>query len=174
MNRKLMESFSNEYRRYKILGNDAINQTNQEQFLKTFGDASIAMYVNHLGGNFKSRFKDFLISDGEKPDRHRDREFELNGLSKDHTLTIWNEGWEVLENTLSTLNDSDLEKKVTIRKQELSVSSALTRSLSHTSYHIGQIVLLSKIQLGNDWKCLSIPRGESSSYNLNPYLEVRK
>jgi len=126
------------------------------------------------GGNFKSRFKDFLNSDGEKPDRYRDQEFELSGFSRESSIKIWNEGWEILENTLSTLNDSDLEKKVTIRKQQLSVSSALTRSLSHSSYHIGQIVLLSKMQLGKNWKCLSIPRGESTNYNLNPNLEVRK
>ena len=131
------------------------------------------MYVAHLGGNLKSRFSDFLSSDGEKPWRDRDGEFDIANLTMDSSLQLWTEGWETLNNTLESLQDSDLEKIVQIRGKKLSVSSALTRSLSHTSYHVGQIVLLAKIILGQSWKTLSVVRNGSKMYNTDPKLEKR-
>lgn len=174
MNNQTINAFSDEYRRYRLLAEGAIEQLTDEQILKLFGDCSIAMYINHLGGNLRSRFQDFLTTDGEKENRNRDGEFELGNLSIENCHSVWKEGWTTLQNTLVILNDSDLEKIVTIRKQKLNVSSALTRSVAHAAYHVGQIVLLAKVQLGENWKSLSIPRGESAAYNLNPNLEVRK
>ncbi len=170
----VIEAFSDEYRRYRHYAESAIAQVSDDAYLKILGDASIAMYVEHLGGNLRSRFTDFLTTDGEKPDRDRDSEFEFARLSRPGTLERWQDGWRALEETLATLNDSQLAESVTIRGQKVSVSAALARSLAHVAYHVGQIVLLAKIHLGANWQTLTIPRGGSSEYNKNPNKEFRK
>ena len=173
MNNKLILSFLDEYIRYKDYIDGAIIQLDKNQFNIIIGDSSVAMYVAHLGGNLKSRFTDFLSSDGEKPWRDRDGEFDIESLTMESSLQSWNEGWKTLNNTLESLQDSDLEKIVQIRGKQLSVSSALTRSLSHTSYHVGQIVLLAKILVGKSWTTLSVVRNDSKFYNTDPKLEKR-
>ena len=171
--RNVIGAFADEYKRHRNYAEAAFEQVTEEQYLQVAGDASIAMYVQHLGGNLRSRFTDFLISDGEKADRDRDSEFELGG-TRHESLKLWILGWQALEGALRELRDSDLETRVKIRGQELTVASALARSLAHTSYHVGQIVLLAKIYVGKEFKSLSIPRGQSKEYNLNPTLERPK
>jgi uncharacterized damage-inducible protein DinB len=169
----IIEAFKDEYLRYKKLAERAIDQLAEDDLHKILGDEnnSVAIIVRHISGNLKSRFTDFLTSDGEKEWRHRDGEFEDAIFSKSEILKQLNDGWKVLTDTLDSLTDDDLNKTVTIRQKPLKAIEALTRSLAHTSYHVGQIITISKIILGKNWKTLSIAKGKSAEYNLNPTLE---
>lgn len=169
----IIESIKYEYLRYKSLAEGAFEQTQEEGLNKVFGEDnnSISVIVSHISGNLKSRFTDFLTTDGEKSWRHRDTEFEERELTRNELIKKWNEGWNILLNTLDDLTDDDLDKTVIIRNKGLTVSDALLRSLAHLSYHVGQIVFIAKIIAGKNWKSLSIPRGKSEKYNLNPDKE---
>ena len=125
---------------------------------------SIAMLVKHLAGNHRSRWTDFLDSDGEKPDRLRDTEFEVDEDSREALTAAWDAGWEVLFESLAALTPADLDRTVTIRGEPLSVEQALGRSLAHAASHVGQIVLLAKHLAGSGWQTLSIPRGQSEAW----------
>jgi hypothetical protein len=127
--------------------------------------------VWHVSGNLRSRFTDFLTTDGEKQWRKRDEEFEARSVSRTELLQKWNEGWDVLLGTLAILKDEDLARTVTIRGQALAVHEALHRSLGHTSYHVGQIVYLAHAFVGTEWTYLSIPPGGSGAYNADPKME---
>jgi hypothetical protein len=122
----------------------------------------------HVSGNLKSRFTDFLTSDGEKPWRKREEEFDARTVSRGDLIGKWEEGWTALFSALSGLVDDSLGKEVTIRGQAMSVIEALHRSLAHTSYHVGQIVYLAKEEAGQRWTSLSIPKGKSAAFNANP------
>jgi len=135
------------------------------------GDNSIAVICAHIAGNLKSRFTDFLTTDGEKPWRQRDEEFEARRMSRAEIVADWNAGWTVLMASLESLSDADLQNTVTIRRQPLLVHEALHRSLAHTAYHVGQIVYLAKSMRGDGFRSLSIPRGQSDAYNRNPAAE---
>lgn len=169
----IIKSFKDEYLRYKNLAEAAINQLPENALNKIIGEDnnSVSIIMGHISGNLTSRFTDFLSSDGEKEWRNRDSEFENQFLSKNELLDYWNKSWEVLFTTLDSLSDKDISKIITIRNKPLKVIEALTRSLSHTSYHVGQIITLCRIEVGKNWKSLSIPRGKSSEYNKNPDLE---
>lgn len=171
----MIKSFIDEYQRYRLLGEKAIAQVSDEALNQVVGrdNNSIAVIMRHIGGNLKSRFTDFLTSDGEKPWRDRDAEFEERSYTRAEAERIWAEGWEVLESELARLTDADLTREVRIRGQALSVHEALARSVSHTAYHVGQIVLLARSLHEGEWQSLSIPRGRSASYNLNPTREKR-
>ena len=119
---------------------------------------SVAILVWHVSGNLKSRFTDFLTTDGEKPWRHRDSEFDERTVTRDELLAKWNEGFSVLFAALAALKDADLGRIVTIRGEALKVHEALHRSLAHTSSHVGQIVLLGKAMRGAAWQTLTMPR----------------
>jgi hypothetical protein len=134
---------------------------------------SIAMLVRHLGGNLASRFTDFLTADGEKPWRNRDDEFADGVYSRAEVDEAWRAGWDVLRRELAALTDADLERQVTIRGQGLTVHAALCRSLAHAAMHVGQIILLARIVATDEWKWISIPKGQSQQYNQNPTLEKR-
>lgn len=126
---------------------------------------SIALVMQHMGGNLRSRFTDFLTADGEKPDRDRDGEFEVaDGATREQVLARWRAGWSALEGTLAALGPDDLLRTVTIRGEAMPVVAALGRALAHQSQHTGQIVLLAKHLAGAAWQTLSIPRGASKSY----------
>lgn len=129
------------------------------------------MIIRHVGGNLSSRFTDFLTTDGEKPWRHRDSEFEDKFQSRAELVAYWESNWRILFDTLANLVDCELERRVTIRGIGLSVSEALLRSLAHTAYHVGQIVYVAKVIRGSDWKNLSIAPGQSESYNRDPDRE---
>ena len=169
----IVDSIKSEYLRYKTLGEGAIEQVPDDGIPKVFGDDnnSIAVITSHISGNLKSRFTDFLTTDGEKSWRKRDTEFFERNFTRKELTEKWNDGWKVLLETLAALSDSDLNKVVTIRNKELTVIEALHRSLAHTSYHVGQIVFIARTIVGNNWKSLSVPRGGSAEYNKNPTLE---
>jgi len=133
---------------------------------------SVAVIVWHIAGNLKSRFSDFLNSDGEKPWRHRDSEFQpRRDVSRAQLLEQWDSGWSTLLAALEPLADDDLSRVVTIRGEKFRVHEALHRLLAHTSYHVGQIVYLAKAFRGSQWNYLSIPPGTSEEYNRNPIRE---
>lgn len=131
---------------------------------------SVAIIVKHIAGNARSRFTDFLSSDGEKPDRFRDREFELTSrTTRDEVMRWWEEGWSVVFAAINSLKPEDLERTVTIRQEPHTVMQALNRALAHYAQHVGQIVFLAKHLRGSQWQTLSIPRGKSEDYKTaNP------
>lgn len=171
----IIEAIKSEYERYKSLAELAVEQVNENEFHKIFGDDgnSIAILMNHLSGNLKSRFTNILTEDGEKSWRDRDSEFEALDETKSVFLKNWNEAFEILFGELKNLTDKDLNRTVKIRGNELTVADALERSLAHTSYHVGQIVLMAKLYVGAGWKTLSIPKGKSNNYNANPTKEKK-
>jgi len=171
-----LASIEFEYRRYKKLADEAIAQITDADIFRITGaeDNSISVIMRHISGNLKSRFTDFLTSDGEKPWRQRDTEFETPRGSRAELLKSWEAGWEVLFNTLNSLNDADLSRTVYIRQKPLTVSEALHRSLAHTAYHVGQIVFLAKNMAGRNWRSLTIPRGKSKDYNREAQNSKRK
>jgi hypothetical protein len=127
---------------------------------------SIALVMKHMAGNLRSRFTDFLTSDGEKPDRNRDAEFERAPAdSRAAILARWEEGWRILFAALDAIAPGDLTRTVTIRGEPHTVIQALSRQLAHQSQHAGQIVLLAKHAAGARWQTLSIPRGQSAAFN---------
>jgi hypothetical protein len=148
-------------RKLKAQADKAMAQTDDTQFFALIdADAnSIALIVKHVAGNMRSRWTDFLTSDGEKPDRDRDSEFERGAAdTRASMLARWDAGWELLFNTIASLKPDDLGKTVTIRGEPHTVVQAINRQVSHYSAHVGQIVLLAKHFAGPDWKTLSIPR----------------
>jgi hypothetical protein len=169
----MIKDFLDEFTRYRTTGRKAIDQVSDDDLNKIFGDDnnSIAMIVRHISGNLISRFTDFLDTDGEKPWRHRDREFETQNYSRSDVIRLWDDGWKLLEQELSSLTDPDLRKQVYIRGRAHSVHEALCRSAAHVAYHVGQIVLLARILKGGDWRWISIPKGHSHEYNQNPTKE---
>ena len=172
MNR-IVSSVQAEYLRYKGLAEGAIAQLSDADLVVSGpGDGnSIAVLCWHLAGNFRSRFTDFLTSDGEKPWRHREEEFSRRAITKDELLAYWEGGWAVVLETLRDLSDADLDREVTIRGQPLLVVEALHRSLAHASYHVGQIVFQARGLKGTGWRWLSIPPGQSDQYNARPTME---
>jgi hypothetical protein len=169
-----IESLETEFRRYKKLAEGAMAQIDEGELSRvTAGfNNSIAMLVWHISGNLRSRFTEFLTSDGEKPWRGRDEEFVARSVSRAELLTRWDEGWHILLGTLSRLGDGDLARTVTIRQEPLAVAQALHRSLAHVAYHVGQIVFVAKAARGDAWTFMSIPPGRSEEYNRNPTREI--
>lgn len=157
-----------EYQRYKALADASLAQLTDDRQLFQAGPGggnSIDVLVRHLAGNLRSRFTDFRTSDGEKPWRDRDQEFEPAVVTRGELLAAWEEAWRVLFAQLGALTDADLPATVAVRRQPLRIDEALLRSLAHTSYHVGQIVYLAKAMRAEQWQCLSIPRGASKAYN---------
>jgi hypothetical protein len=172
--RTLIAAVAAEYRRYKALAEGALDQVTAPQLSQPGpgGGNSLAVICWHLSGNLRSRFTDFLESDGEKSWRQREEEFAPRTVTRDELLAKWQQGWDVLLATLDTLSDEDLHKQVVIRGQPLAVHEALLRSLAHTSYHVGQIVTLAHEFVGSRWRYLSIPPGGSAAYNAEPRFET--
>lgn len=163
-----LEEVRRQFRGHKRLGEGAMSQLRDEEFFATLDPESnsVALVVKHLAGNMRSRFTDFLTTDGEKPDRNRDQEFELGKSStRSGLMLLWEEGWNVVFATVDRLEPGDLMRTVTIRQQPHTVLQALNRQLAHYAYHIGQIVFLAKHLRSEDWKTLSIPRGKSEEFN---------
>jgi uncharacterized damage-inducible protein DinB len=166
--RDLVISVTTEYVRYKALAEAAFAQVTDEDLSVASGGNSIAQLVWHISGNLASRFTDFRTSDGEKPWRHRDEEFVARTVTRAELVEKWERGWRVLFTALDALTDADLGDTVTLRRQPLRIHEALHRSLAHASYHVGQIVFIAKARQGDRWNCLSIPLGQSETYNANP------
>jgi hypothetical protein len=157
------------YRMYKDLGERAIAQVESDRDLyRELGpdSNSIAVIVKHVGGNLRSRFRDFLTTDGEKPDRNRDAEFIVERpVSREEILRWWNDGWAVVLGAIESLTPQDLERTITIRGEKMLVVDALNRSVTHTAYHVGQIVYVARHLASPNWKSLSIPKGRSAEFN---------
>lgn len=155
------------FRNYRALGEGALVQVSDAD-LHALVDAdanSIAVIVQHLAGNLRSRFTDFLTSDGEKPDRDRDAEFEMpERASREDILGWWDSAWTTTLASVESLTPGDLERTVTIRAEPFLAIEALNRLSTHTAYHVGQIVLLAKHFARPHWKSLSIPRGRSKQH----------
>jgi len=148
------------------MGDAAMAQLEDKDFFATI-DAeanSVAILVKHIFGNARSRFTDFLTSDGEKPDRFRDREFEVLTTSRREVMGWWEDGWAIVFATLDSLKPDDVLRTVTIRQEPHTVLQALNRVLAHYAQHIGQIVFLAKHLRSSEWKTLSVPRGKSEEY----------
>lgn len=154
------------FRYYKKLAEDAMAQTTDEQLFATLDPESnsIAIIVKHMAGNMRSRWTDFLTSDGEKPDRNRDTEFEDPPATREALLRLWQQGWDGVFQALEPLSDADLGRSVTIRGEAHSVMQAINRQMAHYASHIGQIVLLAKHFQHDKWRSLSVPRGKSAEF----------
>jgi uncharacterized damage-inducible protein DinB len=153
---------------YKKLGERAMEQlSDSELYAALDGEGnSIAIMVKHMAGNMRSRWTDFLTTDGEKPDRNRDQEFESEGwTTRDELQQRWEAGWIIVFDALSKVSDADLGTKVFIRGEPHSVMQAINRQIAHYAYHVGQIVFLAKHFRANDWKVLTVPRGKSGQFN---------
>jgi hypothetical protein len=171
--RVIIKSIEAEYRRYKQLAESSFAQLSEQQLAQVAGssDNSVATLAWHIAGNLRSRFTEFLNSDGEKPWRDRESEFHPRYVAHDQLLAFWETGWQALTAALTALTDEDLTRTVKIRNQPLTVLEALHRSLGHTSFHVGQIVFVAKALRGSSWKYLTIPPGKSAEYNQNPNHE---
>jgi len=167
----LASSYLDEIRRqlrgHKRMAEAAMSQLDDKNFFATIDPESnsVAVIAKHIAGNARSRFTDFLTTDGEKPDRFRDREFEISTTtSRGEVMRWWEEGWSIVFATLDSLNPEDITRTATIRQEPHTVLQALNRALAHYAQHIGQIVFLAKHLRSSEWKTLSIPRGKSEEF----------
>jgi len=154
-------------RYYKELAENAMAQVTDEELTRVLDGEmnSIALIVKHMAGNMRSRWHDFLTTDGEKPDRNRDSEFVDPAATRAALLETWEAGWAVVFGALEPLTDADLGRTVTIRGEAHSVLQAINRQLAHYPYHIGQIVMLAKHFRGDEWKSLTVPKNKSAEFN---------
>src|SRR5919206_1266587 len=162
-----LENVLGEFRGLKRLADKAAAQVSDEEFFRAIDPESnsIALIMKHMAGNMRSRWTDFLTTDGEKPDRRRDSEFVVEGEDRAAIEERWEAGWRTFFDTLSSLRPEDLTRTVTIRGEPHTVVEAINRQLSHYGQHTGQIVFLAKHLKSSDWKTLSIARGKSEDYN---------
>ena len=155
------------FRHYKRLAEGAMEQVSDAELVTVLDREmnSIALIVKHMAGNMRSRWTNFLSSDGEKPNRNRETEFVDPPATRDALLALWEEGWQCLFHALEPLSEQDLSRTVTIRGEAHSVMQAVNRQIAHYSYHCGQIVLLAKHFKYETWRSLSVPRGQSAEFN---------
>ena len=155
------------FRQYKKLAENAMAQVSDAELYQTLDDEmnSIAITVKHMAGNMRSRWTDFLTTDGEKPDRDRDSEFVVPPATREALMKVWEDGWDRVFSALGPLTDADLSRTVTIRGEAHSVTQAINRQIAHYSYHVGQIVLLAKHFADDKWKALTVPRNRSAEFN---------
>src|SRR5947209_6454249 len=169
--KEIIENFHSDavqsFRNYKKMAERAMDQVSDEEFFAAIDEEanSIAVIVKHLAGNLVSRWSDFLTTDGEKPTRDRDAEFEIRDDSREALMEFWEQGWKTLFDNIEPLTVEDFSKTVTIRGQVHTIVEAFNRQLSHYAYHIGQIVLLAKHFKSSEWKTLSIPKNRSAEFN---------
>lgn len=171
MEEKYLQSVLKQFDYYKALGEKTIDQLEEVDLFWQFNEESnsIAIIVNHLSGNMKSRWTDFLISDGEKIWRKRDQEFESIIKTKVELLEKWDEGWECLFSALDSIDKDNFDSEIFIRNQSHSIIEAINRQMMHYAYHIGQIVYIGRMIKGKNWKSLSIPKGKSKDFNQKQF-----
>ena len=155
------------FRYYKRLAERAMEQVTEAQLFEALDDEanSIAVIVKHMTGNMRSRWTDFLTTDGEKPDRNRDGEFEDPPATRAALMESWESGWAIVFGAIEPLTDMDLGRTITIRGEAHSVMQAINRQLAHYPHHVGQIVLLAKHFCCREWQSLSVPRNKSAEFN---------
>ncbi len=162
-----LEEARRQMRGHKRMGEGAMSQLRDEDFFVTIDPEanSVAHLVKHIAGNMRSRFTDFLTSDGEKPDRFRDREFEVGpATTRAEVMQWWEDGWACVFSAIDPLKAEDVMRVVTIRGEPHTVLQAINRQIAHYAQHIGQIVFLAKHRRSAEWKTLTIPRGKSEEY----------
>lgn len=162
-----LEEARRQMRGHKRMGEGALSQLRDKDFFVTLDPEanSVAILIKHLAGNMRSRFTDFLTSDGEKPDRFRDREFEItSSTTRAEVMQWWEEGWACVFAAIEPLTPEDVLRSVTIRREPHTVLQAINRQIAHYAQHIGQIVFLAKHLRSKEWKTLSIPRGKSEQF----------
>jgi len=171
MSEKILQNFLDEtiesFRSYKKLAEKSFAQVSDEEFFKVI-DAeanSMAAITKHIGGNLRSRWTNFLTSDGEKPDRNRDSEFVADDDTRESLMQFWENGWNRLFETLQSLTVEDLGKIVQIRGEDFTVVKAINRAAMHTASHVGQITFLAKHLRSSDWETLSVPKNKSAEFN---------
>lgn len=169
-------SAKKQFEYYRHLGEGAMAQISNEQLLWKPDEKanSIAIIIKHLHGNMLSRWTNFLTEDGEKDWRKRDDEFEEDSAGREQIMNLWNEGWQCLFGALNSITDNDLEQIIYIRNEGHSILDAINRQLAHYSYHVGEIVYISRMLCGESWKSLSIPRGDSQKYNTEKFSQEKK
>lgn len=172
-----LDEVKRQLRGHKRMAESAMAQLDEKEFFSTIDHESnsVAVIAKHIAGNARSRFTDFLTTDGEKPDRFRDREFEMSSdVTRAEVMCWWEEGWSIIFNTLESLKPEDVLRTITIRQEPHTVLQALNRALAHYAQHIGQIVFLAKHLRSSQWKTLSIPRGKSEENKVaNPKESTR-
>lgn len=172
---EFLESAIKQFEYYKLLAEKSFAQVKDDQLFWQYNEDSnsIAVIVKHLSGNMKSRWTDFLTTDGEKEWRQRDAEFENDISSRTEMLKQWNEGWDCLFTALRSLQEEDLGKMVYIRNMGQTVTEAINRQLAHYPYHVGQIVYIARMA-AKEWKSLSIPKGTSDNYNKEKFAQPKQ
>ncbi len=166
-----LEEARRQFRGHKRMGERAMEQLRDEDFFVTLDPESnsVAILVKHLAGNMRSRFTDFLATDGEKPNRFRDQEFELNAATtRADVMKWWEDGWNIVLATIDSLKPEDVTRTVTVRGEHHTVMQAINRQIAHYAQHTGQIVFLAKHLRSGEWKTLSVPRGKSEDYKTAP------
>lgn len=155
------------FRYYKSLGEKAIEQLNEAQLHWQYNaqSNSMATIIKHIAGNSISRWTYFLTTDGEKPWRNRDDEFEDTITSKDELLALWQKGWQCLFDAIDPLTSDDLDRIIYIRNESHTITEAINRQLAHIPYHVGQLIFVAKMIAGETWNSLSIPKGQSKAFN---------
>jgi hypothetical protein len=155
------------FRYYKKLAESAMEQVSDKQLFTALDEEmnSIAIVAKHMAGNMRSRWTDFLNTDGEKPDRNRDSEFVEPPASRDELMKTWDRSWNCVFSAVEPLSDADLERKVMIRNEPHSVMQAINRQIAHYAYHVGQIVFLAKHFKASQWKSLTVPKNKSGEFN---------
>jgi hypothetical protein len=173
---KYTDNAKNLFRMYKNLGDKAIAQleNNHLNWSANEDTNSIATIVKHMWGNMLSRWIDFKTTDGEKPWRKRDAEFEQTELSRSQILEMWEEGWACLFHALDTITDEELEQIIYIRNEGHTILEAVNRQIGHYAYHVGQIVYIAKMCKSTSWDSLSIPRNKSSEYNADKFAQDKE
>ncbi len=172
----LDEAFRN-FRGTKRLAEGAMGQLRDEEFFVTLDPEanSVAIIVKHLAGNMRSRFTDFLTTDGEKPDRNRDQEFIIDAnTTREDIMRWWETGWNIVLETVKQLKPEDLGRTVTIRGEPHTVMQAIMRQFGHYAYHCGQIIFLAKHFRSSEWKTLSIPRGKTAEFNAQKTTQQKQ
>lgn len=159
------------WRRNKQTADAAIVQLDEQQLRRSLDPEvnSVAVIMKHVAGNLRSRWTDFLTTDGEKADRHRDEEFVDRYADRDAMIADWESGWNALFSQLDSLSPEDTGRVVAIRGEPISVPQAILRSITHCAYHVGQIVQTARVMAGDNWKTISIARGESEAYNARQW-----
>ena len=163
-----LEDALSSFRAYKKLAEKALAQLKDDEYFIALDEESnsVAVIMKHIAGNMLSRWTDFLTTDGERPDRHRDLEFVIEPqTTKDDLLAYWERGWACLFDALEPLTPEDFDRNVLIRGEEHTIAQAINRQLTHYAYHIGQIAFLAKHFRSSEWKSLSIPRNRSAEFN---------
>ena len=170
---EFLNSAKRQFLYYKTLGEKAMAQVNDEglNWMPNEESNSIAIIVKHLWGNMLSRWTDFLTTDGEKPGRQRDAEFQNDWKGRDFIVQKWEEGWKCLFGALESITDDDLNKIIYIRNEGHTILEAINRQLAHYPYHVGQMIYIAKMLQNENWQSLSIPRNKSNDYNADKFSQ---